>query len=238
MAPLTPHWDQPSHPNIQEVIINEHEFTSKSLSKISLPPFGLYAKMDFPPCTSAHAPTYATVQCGRNEHLNLNKWSMAQPFDCLCGKPACRGRISGAKDMAKSQLEGLWLNGHIHELLEERDHREDAKPGNGSALAGGSLTKGGLSEDTTAQALKDALKHAEKVVEASRHALQSYLESAALATRNGGRYRTGNDYTVASKPAGPGGADASVVTGLTRRGATSRELSGEMGGDTSIATGS
>lgn len=163
---------------------------------------------------------------------------MAQPFDCLCGKPACRGRISGAKDMAKSQLEGLWLNGHIHELLEERDHRENAKPGNGSALTGGSLTKVAPPEDTTAQALKDALKHAEKVVEASRHALQSYLESAALASRTGGRYRTGNDYTVASEPAGPGGADASLLTGLTRRGATSRELSGEMGGDTILATGS
>ena len=72
MAPLTPHWDQPSHPDIQDVIINTHEFTSKSLSKISLPPFGLFAKMDFPPCTHASEPTYATVQYGRDKHLNLN----------------------------------------------------------------------------------------------------------------------------------------------------------------------
>lgn len=72
MAPLKPHWDQPSHPDVQEVIINEREFTSKSLSRISLPPFGLYAKMDFPPCTLADAPTYATVQIGRNKHLDLN----------------------------------------------------------------------------------------------------------------------------------------------------------------------
>lgn len=72
MAPLTPHWEQPSHPEIQDVIINVHEFTSKSLSKVSLPPFGLYAKLDFPPCTLAGEPTYATVQCGRDKHLNLN----------------------------------------------------------------------------------------------------------------------------------------------------------------------
>lgn len=71
-APLTPTWTRPSHPDIQEVIINEAEFTSKSLSKISLPPFGFYAKMSFPPCTLADVPTYATVQFGRDKHLNLN----------------------------------------------------------------------------------------------------------------------------------------------------------------------
>lgn len=160
---------------------------------------------------------------------------MAQPFDCLCGKPACRGRISGAKDMTKPQLEGLWLNGHIHELLEERDSRKSAKPGNGSALTCRSSTKVAPPEDTTAQALKDALKHAEKVVEAARHALQSYLGSAA---RSGGGYPTGSDYTATSEAAGPGGADANLAAGLTRRGATSRELAGEMGGDTTIAAGS
>jgi hypothetical protein len=71
-APLTPTWTRPSHPEIQEVIINEAEFTSKSLSKVSVPPFGLFAKMSFPPCTLADSPTYATVQFGRDKHLNLN----------------------------------------------------------------------------------------------------------------------------------------------------------------------
>jgi hypothetical protein len=44
----------------------------KSYSKIQLPPFGVFAKLEFPPCTTAEKPTYATVQMGRNEHLNLN----------------------------------------------------------------------------------------------------------------------------------------------------------------------
>jgi len=69
---LTPHWAQPSHPDIQEVIINEAEFTSKSLSRVTLPPFALYATLDFPPCTPADEPTYATVQMGQKQHLNLN----------------------------------------------------------------------------------------------------------------------------------------------------------------------
>lgn len=73
MAPLTPHWQQPSHPDIQKVVIlNEVEFTTKSLSRVALPPFALFARFDFPPCTEAAEPTYATVQMGRNRHLNLN----------------------------------------------------------------------------------------------------------------------------------------------------------------------
>ncbi|KAK6955786.1 hypothetical protein Daesc_003430 [Daldinia eschscholtzii] len=287
MAPLTPHWDQPSHPDIQEVIINPHEFTSKSLSKISLPPFGLYAKLDFPPCTFAESPSYATVQCGRDKHLDLNsdllyinhscepslifdtanmnviagpnglkpgeeltffypstEWDMAQPFDCLCGKPTCRGRISGAKDMAKAQLEGVWLNGHILQLLEERDlrRRKETDPGNGtSTLAGGrrdpSSTEvgpppgGDDSDDVTAHELRNALKLAEKVVEAARSALQSYLASPALSARNGGD--GGGERGSADAR-----TEAGLVSGLTRRGITSRELSGEMGGDTIAVSGS
>lgn len=72
MAPLKPHWVQPSHPDIQQVIVNEAEFTTKSISKIALPPFGLFAKLELPPCTVAHEPTYATVQMGRDRHINLN----------------------------------------------------------------------------------------------------------------------------------------------------------------------
>lgn len=71
-SPLKPHWKQPSHPEALEVIVNDAEFTSKSLSKVTMPPFGLFAKMDFPPCTWAEEPTYATVQVDKNKHLNLN----------------------------------------------------------------------------------------------------------------------------------------------------------------------
>ncbi|KAI1136572.1 hypothetical protein F5Y05DRAFT_405155 [Hypoxylon sp. FL0543] len=287
MAPLTPHWDQPSHPDIQDVIINEHEFTSKSLSRISLPPFGLYAKMDSPPCTFASAPTYATVQCGRDKHLNLNsdllyinhscepslifdtanlniiagpnglrageeltffypstEWEMAQPFDCQCGKPTCRGRISGAKDMTKAQLEGVWLNGHILELLKEKENIygdtnlvKETEPENGRSTDD-SPTKGDPSEDATAQALEDALKYAEKVVEAARVALKSYLESATLLSCKGGERRTDGSVVSETNANGFGGADATLATGMKRRGVTSRELSGEMGGDTIVGPGS
>ena len=108
---------------------------------------------------------------------------MAQGFDCLCGTPACRGHIGGAKDMTDAQLEGVWLNGHIRELKEEQKTKAVSSR-NSTAVS-----------DPTADALSNALQQAEKVVVAARAALLSYA-------------------------------------GSQRHGPTSRELSGEMGGDT------
>ncbi|KAF5511797.1 Histone-lysine N-methyltransferase ash1 [Colletotrichum siamense] len=247
MAPLTPHWTQPSHPDIQDVIkASETEFLTKSFSKVALPPFAVYAKMSFPPCDLADEPTYATVQCGKDKHLNLNsdllyinhscepslifdtgnfnvlagpkglqpgdeltffypstEWHMAQPFDCFCGTPSCRGRIAGARDMPRAQLEGLWLNGHIRELLDERD---SGRSGN---------------DDPTAQALRDALKAAERVVEAARSALRTYTESSSA----------GGNNAPQQAQAPKNGVNGSKANG-SRNGASARELGGELGGDT------
>jgi hypothetical protein len=124
---------------------------------------------------------------------------MAQPFDCLCGTPSCRGRISGAQDMTQAQLDGIWLNGHIIQLRAEHIAR---------------------SEDSTANALRDAVVHAEKVLESARLALRSYTSSAHAQNGNG---------TFPSKYTNGTLGKAAV---LEHRGPTSRELSGEMGGDT------
>ncbi|KAL4924234.1 D-isomer specific 2-hydroxyacid dehydrogenase [Aspergillus undulatus] len=51
-----------------------------------------------------------------------SEWDMDQKFGCTCGSGSkCKGRIGGAKDMERSDLNGYWLNGHIEELLRERD---------------------------------------------------------------------------------------------------------------------
>lgn len=158
---------------------------------------------------------------------------MARPFDCLCGKPTCRGRISGAKHMTAAQLEGVWLNGHIRKLLDERARGAPAEGlENGYSEPEPAVAVAG---DPTAQALKEALVHAEKVVAAARAALRSYVEST-----------TGAGLPTAGAP--PGGGRALGVfrpddvfnrpieagAGFARRGPTSRELSGEMGGDTVV----
>ena len=50
-----------------------------------------------------------------------SEWAMAQPFNCFCGSANCRGRIDGAGNMSAKQLEGLWLNGYIRDMIAERD---------------------------------------------------------------------------------------------------------------------
>jgi hypothetical protein len=77
--------------------------------------------------------------------------------------------------------------------------------------------------DQTVQALRDALAHAEKVVDAARLALVSYVESRHLP----GIGSHGHQVFDAARP-----ATVDVPVGAQRRGPTSRELSGEMGGDT------
>lgn len=179
------------------------------------------------------------------------EWYMAQPFDCLCGTPTCRGRIAGARDMTLAQLDGLWLNGHIRELLEERENpnnnktaKKQAANGTPAAVANGHGSNGypaiPSTADQTVLALRDALTHAEKVVEAARLALVSYVEALQLTggcgsgskQANGSPSSHGQDNGRVSDAAGPASAQASA--GAQRRGPTSRELSGEMGGDTSV----
>lgn len=82
MAAPKPHWQQPSHPDIQEVIINEGEFTSKSLSKVAVAPFGIYADLTDPPCTIEERPTFATCQIGRDKHIALNSDLLYMNHSC------------------------------------------------------------------------------------------------------------------------------------------------------------
>lgn len=130
---------------------------------------------------------------------------MAQPFTCLCGTPSCRGTITGARDMPASQLEGMWINAHILELIEKRDNPA-ANGVNGSSAAPG---------DKTAEALRTAVQKAEDAAASARAALDAYLGSGAARAANGCN-----------------GTNGDLKTKLQRRGASARELAGEMGGDT------
>ena len=46
---------------------------------------------------------------------------MKQPFDCRCGEDQCRGHISGARDMGRERMRGLFVNKFIEELLKEQE---------------------------------------------------------------------------------------------------------------------
>jgi hypothetical protein len=137
--------------------------------------------------------------------------------------------------MKPAQLEGIWLNGHIRELLDEQaaaasttnttdaeaDAPENTVLTNGSATL---TTSSPYAPDPTARALKDAISHAEKVVEAAKLALQSYLDF-----HNG--FHNSNAH---HNPIAAGKHDFSNLSGGERRGVTNREMSGEMGGDTVV----
>lgn len=155
--------------------------------------------------------------------------------------------------MPREKLEGLWLNGHIREMLEERDNAVDGN-GNKVMSENGAHTPPSRafsdgetnvatpnSSDPTAIALKDALMHAEKVVESARNALQVYLEQQqqqqqqqanSMANQkcssNSIAKSTTEDAITVDMP-------VKVVAGSEYRGVTSREMSGEMGGDTTVS---
>jgi hypothetical protein len=126
---------------------------------------------------------------------------MAQSFDCLCNTPTCRGRIAGARDMTPRQLEGLWLNGHIRALLEERD-----------GAGGPNKTKVNGTHGTN-----------------GTYGTNGVNGTHGTNGTNGVNGTTGGAYDAA------GAGVSGVFAGAQRRGPTSRELSGEMGGDTSVA---
>ena len=215
------------------------------------------------------------------------EWHMAQPFDCLCGKPSCRGRISGASDMTEEQLSGMFLNKHIHELLEQRKIADAAGGGsdgavvtsngektsgngvvaNTAATTNGKKTHGNgavatvgipaaakhdgingggdnllyLSRDALEQIvseLQEATRRAEKAATAACHALSTlqHFGPAVAAYTNGSAMTDGSSSGYGPESGFVNGAingiPAWAPSGSLRRGPTSRELSGEMGGDT------
>ena len=152
---------------------------------------------------------------------------MAQGFDCFCGADKCRGRIEGAGRMTAAQLEGMWLNGFIREMLEERKVRQmkklDGGRGWGRGVHGAAA---GKSEDYKygggeSNGNGDGNGHGE------------YMNGHGIG--NGNKTGESNGRAVDGKEwngcAGESNGEL-AINGDSRMGPTSRELSGEMGGDT------
>ncbi|KAI9780529.1 MAG: hypothetical protein M1839_006647 [Geoglossum umbratile] len=69
MAPIVPHWAQPSHPNLIEVILRPKAFTSGASSLVALPAGSLFTRLE----TATPAPkAYSSVQISRDDHIELN----------------------------------------------------------------------------------------------------------------------------------------------------------------------
>lgn len=127
--------------------------------------------------------------------------------------------------MKKEQLEGVWLNAHIRSLLEERDGIPSdpaLQPNPGSVSGNGTekeevenCVEGKAEKDATEEALQSALDQARKMVDAAQKALDIY--------------KSLHGRSSIDDLAGAGGKGATRQNGVG-----SRELSGEMGGDTSV----
>lgn len=135
--------------------------------------------------------------------------------------------------MIAEQLEGVWLNAHIRALLEERDvgaaqlaksgitiARVDAVLGN-DTKANGTITEiekgieASKLKDATEEALKSSLDQARKMVDAAQKALDTY--------------KSIHGRSSVDDLGSTGGKGANRQNGVG-----SRELSGEMGGDTVV----
>ena len=131
--------------------------------------------------------------------------------------------------MKPEQLDGMWLNAHIRSLLEERDNVPSTYLSNLTLAPGSTEKEKGLAvsgtkevgngtggeSDLTEEALKSALDQARKMVDAAQKALDTYK---SLHCRSS-----------VDDLAGTGGKGA-----VRQYGVGSRELSGEMGGDTKV----
>ncbi|CCX30186.1 hypothetical protein FPQ18DRAFT_103778 [Pyronema domesticum] len=73
MAPLVPHWTQPSHPECLKVVPSEdpENFTTLSTSLVDLPANAVFARFTSPPITPA-TKAYSTVQTSADTHIELN----------------------------------------------------------------------------------------------------------------------------------------------------------------------
>lgn len=163
---------------------------------------------------------------------------MAQPFTCFCGTPSCRGLIGGARNMTQDQLAGLWLNGHIWELLNEQKKQQQlktARPENGTSSAATTAEIPSAIE----QALKEELARAEESLHKADQATEA-ARRALAAHRNGittnGKGHSSNGTNGTSNGVNGAGSVKSVPNGAARHGTSSRELGGELGGDTAERT--
>lgn len=122
--------------------------------------------------------------------------------------------------MGRALLEGNWINPYIRTLLEDEE-------GKVYALNDGSANHTGVGEtkDATEEALQVALTQAKKMVDATQSALDIYKSF-----HGHGHVKFQNGATLPE--ATDGHEDNGGINGGKRRGVTSRELSGEMGGDT------
>ncbi|KAG6064984.1 hypothetical protein E4U32_007860 [Claviceps aff. humidiphila group G2b] len=224
MAPLTPYWKQPSHPAIQEVIINDEEYSSKSLSKVSLPPFAVFAKMAFPPCTVAEEPTYATVQMGVNSHLSLNSDLVYINHSCepsLIFDTASLNILAGPKGLQPGDELTFFYPSTEWSMAQPFTCLCNRPSCRGTISGAKDMKPSQLKGLWLSPHIRLLLENPQQGETSISSTASKYLDEALKPERDNGRRSIGVGGEVNGFGAG-------------ERGPTSRELSREMGGDTIV----
>ncbi|KAG6087529.1 hypothetical protein E4U15_007761 [Claviceps sp. LM218 group G6] len=222
MAPLTPHWKQPSHPAIQQVITNDKEYSSKSLSKVALPPFAVFAKMAFPPCTVAEEPTYATVQMGVNSHLSLNSDLVYINHSCepsLIFDTASLNILAGPKGLQPGDELTFFYPSTEWSMAQPFTCLCNRPSCRGTISGAKDMKPSQLEGLWLSPHIRLLLENAQQGEASISSTASKYLDEALKQERDNGRRSIGVGGEVNGSGAG-------------ERGPTSRELSGKMGGDT------
>ncbi|PVH83830.1 hypothetical protein DL98DRAFT_104568 [Cadophora sp. DSE1049] len=242
MAPLTPHWTQPSHPSIQEVILpsNPSEFTTKSLSKITLPPFGLFAKLEFPPCTKTDKPTYATVQMGKEEHLNLNSDLVYINHSCEPSltfdlSPTSLGIFAGPKGLKPGDELTFFYPSTEWDMAQGFDCFCGAETCRGFISGAKNMSASQLEGLWLNPHIRALLSERDSSSSSSTTYLSNDPSSPPTSrTNTTGSPSPTTSTSSSSADLKANGSAENEKHGESRRGVTSRELSGEMGGDTVV----
>jgi len=236
MAPLPRSWIHPSHPEVQTVHINPKDFASSSTSRVNLAPFEVFAKLDFPPCTTADKATYATVQMGVNAHMNLNSDLVYINHSCepsLIFDMGAKAIIAGPKGLKI----GDELTFFYPSTEWDMDQAFDCLCGTPTCF--GKIS--GAKHMITADSLRPVLAGSHLPVWYNDHIIEHlYAHHGFAAGRYPGKIpshevalQTNNLVSIFSGTNGNGNGSTEAGEGTASgHGIGSRALSGEMGGDT------
>ncbi|KAH0544596.1 hypothetical protein FGG08_001245 [Glutinoglossum americanum] len=233
MAPVIPHWAQPSHPNLIKVVVRPEAFTSGAFSLVALPAGSFFTRID----SATLAPkAYSSVQISRNEHIELNS-------DLIYCNHSCEPSLEF--DMTKFEVRvGRNRNLKVGDALTffyPSSEFQMAQSFQCECGAGDGICKGWISgaSQMGRQAMEgywlnehiEALLLEKEALAENGHE-QVVISNAEVHTLNGKLSEHGDENGLADRVEKALVEDGETLNGKTYSGPTSRELGGEMGGDT------
>lgn len=101
MTPMTPHWVQPSHPDLIEIFRSPNDFTSYAISKVDLPEGAVLTPLTG--ATVVDTASYASYQVTADTHMEFNSDLLYCDHSCdpnlECDVDRCEMRVAKNKSI-------------------------------------------------------------------------------------------------------------------------------------------